>query len=141
MFWPKIMFFSVDFLPLVMVEQNVSRPNSDDVFTDRKETFIWGGAGSFILSILVCPAESFNQLLGIIIIIIFCLSIKAQKTKKIIKVKSKKTCGWRELQYYVDQYNNVKGTDIQTIWKMLSKQYYLYNTKKLKDTKNFKLYL
>ena len=115
-----------------MVEQNVSRPNSDDVFTDRKETFIWGGAGSFILSILVCPAESFNQLLGIIIIIIFCLSIKAQKTKKIIKVKSKKTYGWRELQYYVDQYNITGNYQSNITFK---------RQKKIKDTKilNFEL--
>ena len=117
-----------------MVEQNVSRPNSDDVFTDRKETFIWGvgEVGSFILSILVCPAESFNQLLGIIIIIIFCLSIKAQKTKKIIKVKSKKTYGWRELQYYVDKYNITGNYQSNITFK---------RQKKIKDTKilNFEL--
>ena len=52
----------------------------------QKGDFYLRGVGSFILSILVCPAESFNQLLGVIIIIIFCLH-KSSKNQKNYKSK------------------------------------------------------
>ena len=75
--------FGIFFSP-VMLEQSVSLLTS--CLLERRRFTVREVGGFFILSILVCPAESFNQLLGVIIIIIFCLH-KSSKNQKNYKSK------------------------------------------------------